>query len=76
MKIFGIGTDIVNIKRMDISFKKHGFIFKKKYSPKKKFLTVKAKKAQVVFMQRDLLLKKLLVKLWAQVLEKVLILKI
>ena len=30
MKIFGIGTDIVNIKRMDYSLKKHGFIFKNK----------------------------------------------
>ena len=30
MKIFGIGTDIVNIKRMERSLKKHGFKFKKK----------------------------------------------
>ena len=30
MKIFGIGTDIINIKRMDKSFKKRGFNFKKK----------------------------------------------
>ena len=30
MKIFGIGTDIVNIKRMDNSLKKNGFAFKKK----------------------------------------------
>ena len=28
MKIFGIGTDIVNIKRMDNSLKKHGKNFK------------------------------------------------
>tara|TARA_B100000029_G_scaffold262720_1_gene258852 strand:+ start:304 stop:696 length:393 start_codon:yes stop_codon:yes gene_type:complete len=28
MKIFGIGTDIVNIKRMDKSLKKHGKSFK------------------------------------------------
>ena len=28
MKIFGIGTDIVNIKRMDKSLKKHGKNFK------------------------------------------------
>ena len=27
MKIFGIGTDIVNIKRMERSLKKHGFKF-------------------------------------------------
>ena len=28
MKIFGIGTDIVNIKRMEKSLKKKGFKFK------------------------------------------------
>tara|TARA_B100000029_G_C17193862_1_gene821703 strand:+ start:121 stop:510 length:390 start_codon:yes stop_codon:yes gene_type:complete len=30
MKIFGIGTDIVNIKRMDKTLKKRGFKFKQK----------------------------------------------
>ena len=30
MKIFGIGTDIVNIKRIEKSFKKNGNKFKKK----------------------------------------------
>ncbi len=30
MKIFGIGTDIVNIKRIDQSLKKYGITFKKK----------------------------------------------
>ena len=30
MKIFGIGTDIVNINRMDNSLKKYGFSFKNK----------------------------------------------
>ena len=35
MKIFGIGTDIVNIKRMDQSLKKHGDIFKNKIFSKK-----------------------------------------
>jgi holo-[acyl-carrier protein] synthase len=30
MKIFGIGTDIVNIKRIDNSLKKNGGIFKNK----------------------------------------------
>ena len=34
MKIFGIGTDIVNIKRMEKSLKKHGFNFKKKFFSK------------------------------------------
>ena len=31
MVIFGIGTDIVNIKRMDQSIKKYGIKFKKKH---------------------------------------------
>jgi holo-[acyl-carrier protein] synthase len=35
MKIFGIGTDIVNIKRMDHSLKKHGSSFKNKIFSKK-----------------------------------------
>ena len=30
MKIFGIGTDIVNIKRIELLFKKHEFAFKNK----------------------------------------------
>ena len=30
MKIFGIGTDIVNIKRIEESIKKNGNAFKKK----------------------------------------------
>jgi len=30
MRIFGIGTDIVNIERMDNSLRKHGSRFKKK----------------------------------------------
>ena len=35
MKIFGIGTDIVNIKRMERALKKHGFKFKKSIFSKK-----------------------------------------
>ena len=35
MKIFGIGTDIVNIKRMDQSLKKYGLNFKNKIFSKK-----------------------------------------
>ena len=50
MKIFGIGTDIVNIKRIEQSLKKHKF-------------TVKREKIQVLFMQKDLPQKKHLVKL-------------
>ena len=55
MKIFGIGTDIVNIKRMEHSLKKHGFSFKNRvFSKKEKILAL--------FMQKDLLLKKHLLK--------------
>jgi holo-[acyl-carrier protein] synthase len=35
MKIFGIGTDIVNIKRIDHSLKKHGLKFKNRIFSKK-----------------------------------------
>ena len=35
MKIFGIGTDIVNIKRIEQSLKKHRFTFKNKIFSKK-----------------------------------------
>ena len=35
MKIFGIGTDIVNIKRIEQSLKTHRFIFKNKIFSKK-----------------------------------------
>ena len=63
MKIFGIGTDIVNIKRIEQSLKKHNLLLKIKFSQKKKFLTVKREKIQVLFMQKDLPQKKHLVKL-------------
>ena len=35
MRIFGIGTDIVNIKRIEKSLKKHKFTFKNKIFSKK-----------------------------------------
>ena len=35
MEIFGIGTDIVNIKRIDRSLKKHGSLFKRRIFSKK-----------------------------------------
>ena len=44
MKIFGIGTDIVNIKRMDNSLKKHGFTFKNKIFSKKEISYCEKKK--------------------------------
>ena len=44
MKIFGIGTDIVNIKRMEKSLKKRGFLFKKKIFSKREILYCENKK--------------------------------
>ena len=44
MKIFGIGTDIVNIKRIDKSLKKRGFLFKKKIFSKREILYCENKK--------------------------------
>ena len=44
MKIFGIGTDIVNIKRMEHSLKKHGFSFKNRVFSKKEISYCEKKK--------------------------------
>ena len=44
MKIFGIGTDIVNIKRLEKSFKRRGFAFKKKIFSDKEILYCEKKK--------------------------------
>ena len=44
MKIFGIGTDIVNIKRMDNSLKKYGSSFKNKIFSKNEIKYCEAKK--------------------------------
>ena len=44
MKIYGIGTDIVNIKRIDKSLKKHGAVFKKKIFSKKEISYCERKK--------------------------------
>ena len=62
MKIFGIGTDIVNIKRIDYSLKKHGLSFKNRIFSKKEISYCDKKKILVLFMLNDLLLKKHLVK--------------
>ena len=59
MKIFGIGTDIVNIRRFDKSLKRHGNRFKNRIFSKKEINYCEKKKIQVHFMQKDLLLKKL-----------------
>ncbi len=44
MQIFGIGTDIINIKRIENSFKKNGQSFKKKIFSKKEILYCDSKK--------------------------------
>ena len=44
MNIFGIGTDIVNIKRIDKSIKKYGNKFKSKYFSKKEIFYCDNKK--------------------------------
>ena len=49
MKIFGIGTDIVNIKRMDRSLKKYGFNFKNKIFSKKEIIYCEKKKNSSAF---------------------------
>ena len=49
MKIFGIGTDIVNIKRMDHSLKKHGSSFKNKIFSKKEIYYCERKKDPTAF---------------------------
>ncbi len=49
MKIFGIGTDIVNIKRMENSLKRHGSNFKKKVFSKKEILYCERKRNPSAF---------------------------
>ena len=47
MKIFGIGTDIVNIKRMEKSIKKNGNNFINKVFSKNEILYCKKKKESI-----------------------------
>ena len=49
MKIFGIGTDIINIKRMDHSLKKYGSTFKKKIFSRKEISYCENKKNSSAF---------------------------
>tara|TARA_Y100000590_G_scaffold470439_1_gene664913 strand:+ start:3659 stop:4051 length:393 start_codon:yes stop_codon:yes gene_type:complete len=49
MKIFGIGTDIVNIKRMRESLKKNGDIFKKRIFSKNEIIYCDKKKNSFPF---------------------------
>ena len=59
MKIFGIGTDIVNIKRLEKSLKKIIKILKIEFSQRRRFNTVKKKRSLRRIMLKDLLQKKL-----------------
>ena len=58
MKIFGIGTDIINVKRMKKSLQNNGEVFKKKFFLKMKLHIVKREKIPFLIMLKDLLLKK------------------
>ena len=49
MRIFGIGTDIVNIERIDKSLKKHGINFKNKIFSKKEINYCEKKKNPSAF---------------------------
>ena len=49
MKIFGIGTDIVNIKRIEKSLKKHKFSFKNKIFSKKEITYCEKRKNPSAF---------------------------
>ena len=49
MEIFGIGTDIVNIKRIDYSLKKHGLNFKNRIFSKKEISYCDKKKNSGAF---------------------------
>ena len=49
MKIFGIGTDIINIKRINASIKKGGFNFKKKIFSDKEISYCEKKKNPSAF---------------------------
>ena len=59
MKIFGIGTDIINIKRMEKSIKKNGDNFINKVFSKNEILYCKKKRIHSHFTQKDLQLRKL-----------------
>ena len=70
MKIFGIGTDIVNIKRMEKSLKLHGKRFKKNIFSKNEINYCEKKKTLKLIMPKDLLRKKHSQRLQAQASEK------
>ena len=52
MKIFGIGTDIVNIKRMENSLRKNGLSFKNRIFSKKEISYCEGKKNSSAFFAK------------------------
>ena len=59
MNIYGIGTDIVNIIRMENSLKKYGIKFKNKIFSKNEIIYCEKKKILLFILQKDLLPRKL-----------------
>ena len=62
MKIFGIGTDIVNIKRIDRSLKKYGFNFKNRIFSKKEIIYCEKRKNPFTFYAKRFAAKEALSK--------------
>lgn len=62
MKIFGIGTDIVNIKRMEKSIKKNGKYFKNRVFSKNEILYCEKKKNPFSFYAKRFAAKEALSK--------------
>ena len=62
MKIFGIGTDIVNIKRMEKSLKRHGSKFKNNIFSKNEIIYCEKKKNAEAFYAKRFAAKEALSK--------------
>ena len=62
MKIYGIGTDIVNIKRFEKSLKKNGNNFKKRIFSKKEIIYCEGKKNPISFYAKRFAAKEALSK--------------
>ena len=62
MKIYGIGTDIVNIKRVEKSLKKNGNNFKKRIFSKKEIIYCEGKKNPTSFYAKRFAAKEALSK--------------
>ena len=62
MKIFGIGTDIINIKRIDQLLKKHGLSFKNRIFSKREISYCEKKKDSSAFYAKRFAAKEALSK--------------